>query len=92
MSVCLAWLGVPSQTHAVIESPGPWTEVIEAGDGLLLIESEETLSRVYHEIKWLLPDDCPLLVAPLDHRPKARGVVEGTVSWLRRRLPLPDRD
>ena len=90
MSVCLVWLGDPEQAHTVISTPGPWTEVFEAGDGLLVVETEETLSRVFHEIKWLLPGDCPLLVAPVVERPKARGVTEGTVSWLRRRLPLAD--
>lgn len=91
MSVCLAWLGDPTAVDAVVAAPGPWREVIEAGPGLLVIETDDTLSRVYHEVKRLLPDACPLLVAPLAERPKARGVTEGTVSWLRRRLPLPGR-
>jgi hypothetical protein len=91
MSVCLAWLGDPAQAHAVIASPGPWTEMIEVGSGLLVLETDETLSRVYHEIKWLLPEDCPLLVTPVAERPKARGLTEGAVSWLRARLPLADR-
>jgi len=92
MSVYLAWLGDPSAVDAVMTAPGPWREVIEAGPGLLVVESDDTLSRVYHEVKWLLPDDCALLVAPVAERPKARGVTGGTVSWLRERLPLPDRD
>lgn len=92
MSVCLVWLGDPTQVEVVMASPGPWREVIEAGPGLLVVETGETVSRVFHEIKWLLPDDCALLVAPVGERPKARGVTPGTVSWLRERLPLPDRD
>lgn len=74
-----------------MSTPGPWRELLEAGPGLVLVETDETLSRVYHEIKWLLPDGCALLVAPLAARPKARGVAAGTVTWLRRRLPLPKR-
>ena len=89
MPVCLAWLGDPSAADDVRTAPGPWREIREAAPGLLLVETTETTSRVYHEIKWLLPDDCALLVAPLDGRPKARGVAAGTVSWLRAHLPLP---
>ncbi|HWI43990.1 MAG TPA: hypothetical protein VNS81_10235 [Nocardioides sp.] len=92
MSVCLVWLGDPAKVEVVMASPGPWREVIEAGTGMLVVETDETVSRVFHEIKWLLPDDCGLLVAPVGERPKARGVTPGTVSWLRERLPLPDRD
>ena len=92
MRVCLVWLGDPDQAVTVIRSVGPWREVFEAGPGLLVIETDQTVSRVFHEIKWLLPADCSLLVAPVDRRPKARGVFAGTVSWLRARLPLPDRD
>ena len=92
MTVCLVWLGDPALAAGVIASPGPWSEMIEAGSGLLVVETDETVSRVYHEIKWMLPDDCPLLVAPVAERPKARGVTAGTVSWLRHRLPLPDQD
>jgi hypothetical protein len=92
MAVCLVWVGDPVETGVVAASAGPWSEVVEAGPGLLVIETDETVSRVYHELKWLLPRDCALLVAPLTLRPKARGVGPGTVSWLRERLPLPDRD
>ena len=89
MAVCLVWLEDAAGVEVVLASPGPWREVVEAGPGLLLVESDETLSRVYHEIKWMLPDDAALLVAPLAERPKARGVTAGTVRWLRARLPLP---
>ncbi len=89
MPVCLAWLGDPSAASDVVDAPGPWREVREAAPGLLLVDTTETTSRVYHDIKWLLPDGCALLVAPLERRPKARGVAAGTVSWLRARLPLP---
>lgn len=91
MTVCLVWLGDPALAASVIASRGPWSEMIEAGSGLLVVETDETVSRVYHEIKWVLPDDCPLLVAPVAERPKARGLTAGTVSWLRERLSLPDR-
>ncbi|MEZ0580912.1 hypothetical protein [Nocardioides sp. MH1] len=92
MRVCLAWLGDPAQVAAVQGTPGPWREIVVAGPGLLLVETDETVSRVYHELKWLLSDDCALLVAPVAERPKARGAARGTVAWLRARLPLPDRE
>ena len=86
------WLGDPSQAEVVVRNPGPWRELIEVGPGLLVAETDETVSRVYHEVKAMLPEDCALLVAPAEHRPKARGLTDGTVSWLRARLPLPDRE
>ena len=89
VTVFLAWIGDPSAVELVMEARGPWREVVETAPGLVLIESEDSLSRVYHEMKWLLPDGCALLVAPLGGRPKARGLAAGTLSWLRARLPLP---
>jgi hypothetical protein len=91
MAVCLVWLEDPAQAEVAAAATGPWREMIEAGPGLLVIETDETVSRAYHELKRLLPTDCALLVAPLGERPKARGVTPGTISWLRQRLPLPDR-
>jgi hypothetical protein len=88
VAVCLVWLADPASAASVAAEPGPWREVVVVGQGLLLVETDETLSRVYHEVKWLLPGDGALLVAPLDERPKARGVARGTVSWLRDRLPI----
>ena len=49
----------------------------------------------YGAERWDAVDGAPApshLVAPVERRPKARGVVAGTVSWLRAHLPLPDRD
>jgi hypothetical protein len=70
--------------------PGPWTELRVAAPGLLLVESDETLSRVFHELKWALnTEDAPLLVAPIAATPKLRGLAPGTLSWLRERTPRP---
>lgn len=54
---------------------------------MALVESPETLSRVYHELKWSLPDGAALVVAPLAERPKLKGLPAGTTTWLRERLP-----
>jgi hypothetical protein len=56
-------------------------------DDLALVESPDTLSRVYHDLKWSLPDGTALLVAPLAERPKLKGLRAGTTTWLRDRLP-----
>jgi len=52
------------------------------------VESDDTLSRVYHELKWSLPDDSPLMVVPLAERPRLKGLAAGTQTWLRDRLPV----
>lgn len=92
MAVHLVWLADPTQIGVVMATPGPWRELVEAGPGLLLAESDDTVSRVYHEVKALVSADCALVVAPVHERPKGRGLTEGTVAWLRARLPLPDRE
>lgn len=84
--VYLAW------TDAELPSdlPGPWREVRPAAPGLAFVESEESLSRVYHELKWSLPDDAGLLVVPLSERPKLKYLAAGTTTWLRDRLPATE--
>ncbi|MBC9731826.1 hypothetical protein [Nocardioides marmotae] len=62
-----------------------------AGPGLLLIDSTEHLSAVYHALKWSLPDDPALVVVPLHGTPKLRGLAPGTTTWLRRRTVRPPR-
>ncbi len=85
MTVFLAWTPEPPEA----DLPGPWTELRHAAPGLLLVESSETLSRVFHELKWALPEDAPLIVAPVAATPKLRGLAPGTLAWLRRRTPKP---
>ena len=82
MSVFLAWTDA---RPVVAELEGPWLELREAAPGLLLIESVDSLSTVYHALKWSLPEGGPLIVAPLDRTPKLRGLAPGTTSWLRSR-------
>lgn len=56
-------------------------------DGLWLIRSDLTRSKLYHRIKWQLPEDTALLLAPLsDERegwPKFKGLAAGALKWLR---------
>jgi hypothetical protein len=51
------------------------------------VSSTETLSRVYHELKWALPEGASLFVTALAGRPKLKGLRPGTQAWLRDRLP-----
>jgi hypothetical protein len=83
MTVYLAWApDLPPLT----ELAGPWTELKLAAPGVLLVESDDTLSRVFHELKWALPSDAPLLVVPVESRPKLRHLADGTLTWLRERI------
>ena len=83
MTVFVAWTSEPVPEPL----PGPWREMHVAAAGLLLIESDDTLSRVYHELKWALAEEAPLFVAPVAATPKLRGLEPGTLSWLRARTP-----
>lgn len=66
---------------------GPWRELVVAASGLAFVDSDVTLSRVYHEVKWSLPDGAALAVAPVAGTAKAKGLAPGTNTWLRQRLP-----
>jgi hypothetical protein len=52
-------------------------------DDLLLIWSDLSQSKLYHRIKWQLPDDTPLIVATLNEAPKFKGMASGALAWLR---------
>jgi hypothetical protein len=84
VTVYLAWTSEP-----ISNSLGPWQEWREVGPGLLLLESTESLSTVYHAVKWLLPDDAALFVSAVESPPKSRGLPPGTTVWLRGRTAGP---
>ena len=87
MTVYVAWTPELPEENL----PGPWRELRVAAPGLLLVESDDTLSRVFHELKWALSsEDAPLFVAPVEATPKLRGLNPGTLSWLRERTPRPE--
>ncbi len=85
MTVYVAWVSELPEAHL----PGPWVELRVAAPGLLLVESDDTLSRVFHELKWALSEDAQLFVAPLAATPKLRHLEPGTLSWLRERTDRP---
>ena len=80
MNVYLAWTSEPPA-----DLDGPWREARQIAPGLLLLESPEPLSVVYHALKWSLPDGTSLIVSPVHQTPKSRGMTPGTTAWLRRR-------
>lgn len=92
MTVYLAWTSNPLPDTEAVALAGPWREVRPAGPGLLLVESDDTLSRVYHELKWSLVDDAALVVTPVLARPKLKGLAAGTTTWLRDRVPVASDD
>ncbi len=53
--------------------------------GLFLVDSEDSRSRVYHDIKHWLGGDRALAVAPLARAPKFKGMAEGALNWVRAR-------
>jgi hypothetical protein len=80
VTVYLAWTeGQPDDLD------GPWREIRPIAPGLWLLESTETLSVVYHALKWSLPFEAALIVSPVDRTPKSRGMEPGTTTWLRER-------
>ena len=80
MTVFMVW---SDADLAAAELLGPWREVRVAAPHLAFVESDDTLSRVYHEIKWSLPDGAALAGAPVTSA-KAKGLAPGTSTWLRR--------
>ncbi len=73
MTVYVAWVSELPEPHL----PGPWTELRVAAPGLLLVESDDTLSRVFHELKWALSEDAAAVRRtrgrdPEAARPRAR--------------------
>lgn len=60
----------------------------ELRPGLLLVDSPEALSPLYHRIKWALPPGTMLLVAPLAGAPKFKLMEAGALAWLRVRSPV----
>ena len=52
-----------------------------------LVRSALTRSKLYHRIKWQLPEGTPLACAPLGDDPagwpKFKGMEPGALGWLR---------
>ena len=85
VTVYLAWSPEPFDPGLSGVVDGPWREVLRAEDHLLLVDSDDTLSRVYHHLKWSFEGSPPLLVSACDGAPKLKGLPAGTTSWVRAR-------
>ncbi|MBV9952557.1 MAG: hypothetical protein JO291_11440 [Acidimicrobiia bacterium] len=81
----MIFLGWSSVDPAEELGEGPWREVFRLAPGLFLFDSEASLSRVYHELKWSLPPGASVLVAPLHEAPKFLRLEHGARAWLRDR-------
>ena len=86
MTVYAAWTSADLHAVDLRGSVGPWREVRVAAGQLAFVDSDDTLSAVYHALKWELPDGVALTVAPVADLPKAKGLAAGTNSWLRARF------
>jgi hypothetical protein len=86
VTVYLAWTSEPPA-----DLDGPWREARSIAPGLVLLDSDETLSVVYHALKWSLADGSSLIVSPVPQTPKSRGMARGTTAWLRRRTSKPNQ-
>lgn len=65
----------------------PAKRVFVLADGLYLVVSALSRSRLYHRIKRQLPPDTPFLVAPLADAPKFKGMASGALTFTRALWP-----
>jgi hypothetical protein len=86
VSVYLSWSSEPFEDEVVGASAGPWREVRRVEDRVLLVDSDESLSQVYHHLKWSFADVVPTLLVVVCDDLKAKGLPPGTQTWVRARL------
>ena len=48
-----------------------------------LVLTDLTLSGLYHNVEWRLPNDSALFVAEVTGTPKMKGQAAGAVTWTR---------
>ena len=87
MTVYVAWTSADlHDLDPARDLAGPWREVLVAAGGLAFVDTDDTLSAVYHALKWSLPHGAAIAVAPVADLPKAKGLAPGTNSWLQARV------
>jgi len=62
--------------------PAEFAGLRKLDEGLYLLRTAQTRSKVYHSIKRAAGPE-GLLVAPLADRPKFKGMEEGALKWMR---------
>lgn len=80
MTLYLARFEIEAERDLQLEPEERWFGL---STGLCLIESHRSQSKLYHAIKWQLPDHTPLIVAALAERPKFKGMAAGALKWVR---------
>ena len=79
----LLWIDPTAQGEAIVLNG----DGHPLADGLWLVRSALDRSRLYHRIKWQLPEGTPLACAPLGDDPagwpKFKGMEPGALGWLR---------
>lgn len=86
VTVFLAWSPAAFDEAVLGASPGPWREVRRVEDHLLLVDSTESLSQVYHHLTWSFEDGVPVLLVVEVDALKAKGLPPGTQTWVTSRL------
>jgi hypothetical protein len=81
------YLGYGAGLGDVADLEGPWVGIHPLDGGLLLIDSEQRRSVVYHALKRHLPRGTAVLVAELDRVPKLAHMAPGALRWARDRAP-----
>lgn len=75
-----------AEVHAIEDLAGV-VEIQPLADGLVLIESDLSRSRLYHGLKELQDREEALLVVVVTVAPKFKGMEPGALAWVRGRLP-----
>ncbi|MFN0262279.1 hypothetical protein ACKTEK_00220 [Tepidamorphus sp. 3E244] len=68
---------------AIPDDFDPHGDAHRVAQGVYLVRSPLSRSKLYHRIKWQLSAGAGLLVAPLADDPKFKGMDEGALAWLR---------
>ena len=82
MALFLVW---HDEDKAIPPDLGVASERFELCPGLTLVDSPLDLSPLYHQVKWSLPSESALLVAPLAEVPKFKLMGRGALNWIRAR-------
>lgn len=61
-------------------------DAFEADLGLWFIESDLSLSKLYHAIKHQLRPHGPLFMVPMQEPPKFKNLKPGALTWVRARF------
>lgn len=81
----MLYLGWDESGTIDADAEGPWVDLLVLRPGLILIDSTDSRSVVYHALKHHCPPGTGVLVAPLADDPKLSRLAPGATKWLRQR-------